>query len=233
MSLFRKRLLPHVDVDDKPYFITACLFGSVNNAGLSDIKRYRNMLDERPCPDDLTIAEWEYKKYKLVFKFVDELLDHASPVNHLKDDRLARIVFNAFLHFADERYRLFAFVVMPSHHHWLFLPTQAWCDQLAASRQPGQPIVSPRESISHSIQSYTANLCNRTLQKTGPFWQRESFDHFARDEAELLRICHYIENNPVKAGLCNTPGDYRWSSAAYRLQHNIPLGHPLPKIMAF
>ena len=37
----------------------------------------------------------------------------------------AEIVRNAFLHFADERYHLLAFVVMPSLHHWLFLPLES------------------------------------------------------------------------------------------------------------
>ena len=35
----------------------------------------------------------------------------------------------------------------------------------------------------------------------GVFWQTETFDHYSRDEAEKMRIVHYIDNNPVKAGL--------------------------------
>jgi hypothetical protein len=47
-----------------------------------------------------------------------------------------------------------------------------------------------------------------------PIWQRESYDHWVRDRAELERIKRYIENNPVKAGLVARASDYAWSSAA-------------------
>ena len=47
-------------------------------------------------------------------------------------------------------------------------------------------------------------------------WQDESYDHWARDEEELFRIIAYIENNPVAAGLCQRPEDWRRSSARFR-----------------
>ena len=34
-----------------------------------------------------------------------------------------------------------------------------------------------------------------------------------RDETEFRRIANYIEMNPVKAGLVNTPEEFFWSSA--------------------
>jgi hypothetical protein len=34
-----------------------------------------------------------------------------------------------------------------------------------------------------------------------------------RDQAEFERICHYIEQNPVRAGLVREAGEYRWTSA--------------------
>ncbi len=48
-------------------------------------------------------------------------------------------------------------------------------------------------------------------------WMHESYDHWARDEDEMLRILHYIENNPVAAGLCAWAREWPWSSAAMRL----------------
>ena len=66
-------------------------------------------------------------------------------------------------------------------------------------------------------KSYTARQANKLLGRTGePFWQRESYDHWVRDEAEHRRIISYIENNPVKAGLVNSPRKYPWSSAKVR-----------------
>ena len=231
-GLIRRRDLPHIDVEGKPIFITACLQGSLSQVGLSKIRKYRDELNAKRTPPDMTAAEWEMKKHKLVFKLVDSLLDRASPVKLLEEDRLAKIVQDAFLHFADERYRLLAFVVMPSHHHWMFLPLESFTEELARSQMTldVKKRRTPREVISHSIQSYTATQCNRLLGKTGAFWQTETFDHFARDEAETLRIIDYIEQNPVVAGLVKKPAEHRWSSAHLRQILGIQPGEAIPKI---
>ena len=72
-------------------------------------------------------------------------------------------------------------------------------------------------------------MCNRIRGANRAFWQRETYDHWARDENETLRIIEYIENNPVKAGLCGKPEDYRWSSARIRAELKIELGQAIPK----
>jgi putative DNA methylase len=52
------------------------------------------------------------------------------------------------------------------------------------------------------------------LKRVGQtFWQDESYDHWARDEAEVERIVAYIEGDPVRSGLVERPEDWRWSSA--------------------
>jgi putative DNA methylase len=51
----------------------------------------------------------------------------------------------------------------------------------------------------------------RALYK--PYWQREYWDRFIRSEYHFCYIKNYIENNPVKAGLCKSPSERRWSSA--------------------
>lgn len=225
----RRRDLPHIDVEGKPSFITACLDGSIPASGLKRVREYRDELKNRPRPESISEAEWELKKHKLVFKFVDSILDGESPVKQLADDRLAEIVQNAFVHFAEDRYHLYAFVVMPSHHHWLFLPKADWAEEFAISQIGKKNVRTPRESISHSIQSYTGNQCNRLLGRTGSFWQVETFDHYARDEAELFRIIQYIEQNPVVAGLVSRAEDYRWSSANLRQQLGLQPGQAIPK----
>ena len=230
MGVFRRRDLPHIDVEGKPSFITACLDGSLPAAGLKRIHAYRDELNRRTKPDDLSEANWETKKHKLVFKLVDSILDGESPVRHFEDERLAKIVQNAFLHFAEDRYTLFAFVVMPSHHHWLFLPDPSWSEELAFGQTDKKCKRTPREVISHSIQSFTGTQCNRVLGVTGSFWQTETFDHYARDEAELLRIIEYIEQNPVVAGLVARAEDYRWSSARIRAKLGIAAGDAIRKV---
>ena len=229
-GVFRRRHLPHWDVDSAPVFVTACLEGSISAQGLSRVRRYRRELDARSRPANLGQSEWERMKQKLIFKFVDDLLDHQSPVTHLLDLRQANIVYDAFLHFAGERYALLAFVVMPSHHHWLFLPNEDWAQaQDRRLRETRAMRRTPREMISHSVQSYTARMCNRVRGSSGSYWQTETFDHWARDDAETLRIIEYIENNPVKAGLVERPSEWRWSSAHVRAASGLKPGEAILK----
>ena len=226
-TIFRRRDLPHIDIVGKPFFITACLHGSINAKGLKRIATYRDELSSQKRPEKYSESEWKMVQHKLVFKLVDSLLDGMPSVQHLEDDRLAKIVQDAFLYFADERYRLFAFVVMPSHHHWVFLPDEKWSEDLAAKERPR----TPREAISHNIQSYTGTCCNKVLGATGQFWQWETFDHYARNEDELLRIIHYVEQNPVVAGLASKAANYSWSSAHLRKKLGLKLGDSIPKVI--
>jgi len=229
-AIFRRRDLPHIDIADKPYFITACLNGSINAKGLKRIRAYRDELSNRKRPKKYRESEWKSAQHKLVFKLVDSILDGEPSVQHLNDDRLAEIVQKAFLHFADERYRLFAFAVMPSHHHWVFLPDEKWSEELTIKERLKERPRTPREAISHSIQSYTGSCCNKVLGVSGQFWQWETFDHYARNEDELMRIIRYIEQNPVAAGLASKPENFPWSSAYLREKHGLKLGDSIPKV---
>ena len=116
---------------------------------------------------------------------------------------------------------------MPSHHHWVFLPCPDWCDTLARKQQGKSTRRTPREVISHSIQSFTGNQCNKVLGLSGAFWQGETYDHVARNKDELLRIIDYVEQNPVKSGLVASPAEYEWSSAKLRKEFSVPVGEPI------
>ncbi|MDZ4849874.1 MAG: hypothetical protein SGI77_11295 [Pirellulaceae bacterium] len=100
--VLRRRRLPHQDVEGHPIFITGCLDGSLSASGLSQIEKYREQLDARPKPDELTLLQWEERKQKLLFAFVDNLLDHESAIRHLEDDAQAEIVQNALSYCTSE-----------------------------------------------------------------------------------------------------------------------------------
>ena len=87
---------------------------------------------------------------------------------------------------------------MPNHVHVVVWP------------YPGQTL----SAILHSWKSYTSTAANKLVHHQGKaFWQEESFDHWIRDDHERGRLLAYVENNPVKAGLCRAPQDWKWSSA--------------------
>ena len=101
---------------------------------------------------------------------------------------MAELVQNAILHFDGERYRILAWCIMPNHVHVVVEPFDG--------RRLG--------AILHSWKSFTANKANLLVRRTGTFWHDDYFDRYMRDEDHLMRTTHYVEQNPVKAGLVDT-----------------------------
>ena len=139
-------------------------------------------------------------------KRVDAYLDQGCGRCYLRQDEMARIVQENLLHFDGERYRLQAWVVMPNHVHVLLTPLAGW----------------NLDRILHSWKSYTANKCNAALHRQGSFWQADFFDRYIRNARHYANALAYIENNPVKAGLCARPEEWRWSSAFFRSAGSLP-----------
>ena len=143
-----------------------------------------------PPPDKLSAGK--------AFVWMDRHLDttRLGPM-FLNRPEVAQLVVEALRHGVQNGlYDLRPFVVMNNHVHVLLRPLR------------------PASGVLQWLKGTTAREANLILVRTGqPFWQRESYDHCARDEPELERIVAYIENNPVKAGLVAKPSAYRWSSA--------------------
>lgn len=75
-------------------------------------------------------------------------------------------------------------------------------------------LLSETQSVSgvmKLIKGSTSRECNKVLNKTGKFWQVESFDRLIRDAYEMYNIINYVLNNPVKAGLVSNPDDWKYS----------------------
>ena len=45
---------------------------------------------------------------------------------------------------------------------------------------------------------------------------REYWDRFIRDKKHFDNVVEYINNNPVKAGLCLNKEDWKWGSYYYK-----------------
>ena len=153
--------------------------------------------------------DWKSQRWKRLFAAAEDWLDRKPAVRYLADERLAAEVVKSLEHFDGERYDLVAWVVMPSHLHWVFRPRDDWVKSLGTSADDR----SPRQRIQHPLNRQTARECNRLLDRTGGLWQRESYDHCVRDEEELERIVEYIHANPVRAGLVERAEDFEFSSA--------------------
>jgi REP element-mobilizing transposase RayT len=64
---------------------------------------------------------------------------------------------------------------------------------------------------------------NRKQETTGHFWGGRFKSIVIEDEDALLRVMTYIEQNPVRANICEYPSEYQWCSAG-QAQQRIEIG---------
>ena len=182
---YTRGYLPHFDAGPfRTQFITFRLFDSLPQSVLRRIR----MEIELKKPENIS---------RETFVLAERYLDKGYGSCFLKRRDVAAIVRDALFKYDGERYRLNSWVIMPNHAHVMMRPLE------------GQKY----EKIMHSIKSYTANEANKLLGRTGAFWMREAFDRYIRDNEHFGRVISYIENNPVKAGLCALPEQWEFSSA--------------------
>lgn len=117
---------------------------------------------------------------------------------HLANPLVAEAVEATLLYDEGAAYALLAWCVMPNHIHVVVEPV------------PGASL----STIVQSWKSVSARRANAVFGRTGAFWMREYHDRYIRDDTHLAAAIRYAENNPVAAGLCRTPEDWRWSSAS-------------------
>ena len=96
-----------------------------------------------------------------------------------------------------EHVAIWAYCLMPNHVHLIAVPQSA--DGL-------------RRAIGEAHRRYS-RMVNLREGWRGHLWQGR-FASFVLDETYLLMAARYVELNPVRAGLVNTPRQYRRSSAA-------------------
>lgn len=69
-------------------------------------------------------------------------------------------------------------------------------------------------SIMKQINSRYSIYFNRKIDRVGPLWQGRFKSWFIYDETYLASLIKYIEFNPVKAGITQRAGEYRWAMSA-------------------
>jgi REP element-mobilizing transposase RayT len=179
--------LPHYDTPGEPQMLTFRLHDSLPQAVLADLT------------EELQTVERRELNRKRCLR-IEELLDQGIGKCYLSVPTIAQVTAQAIQHFHGQKYLLHAWVVMPNHVHVLLTPAKE----------------NPMPSIIHSWKSFTANQANKILGRQGSFWQREYFDRKIRNEKHFENAIVYIHNNPLKAGLCEAPEEWRFSSAYLR-----------------
>ena len=112
----------------------------------------------------------------------------------------------------DKRVIIYGFVIMDNHIHIIW--------QLQAGRK--------RNDVQRDFLKYTAQLIKKDMMKHDPdelkeflvnakdrkyqFWERNPLSVEIWSEKVLLQKLKYIHENPVRAGICKYPDDYKYSS---------------------
>jgi putative transposase len=96
------------------------------------------------------------------------------------------------------RFRLHAYVIMPDHIHLLLTPSE-------------------NVSLEKAMQYIKGGF---SFQIKSPFdvWERSFKEHRIKDEQDYIHHLHYIEQNPVRAGLSPTAEQFPYSSTSSQQQ---------------
>ena len=121
-----------------------------------------------------------------------------------------------------EPFKLIGYVVMPDHFHLLANPLELDIS-IVVGRIKGRAavaILSWLGAEGHSVSLAKLKL-PRPLKsgQTHAVWMKEfsAVDIWSR--RFIRQKLHYIHMNPVRAGLCKHPGEWRWSSYNAYLPH--------------
>ena len=132
------------------------------------------------------------------FATTDTWERHALFINTL----LANIVVEQIVSCRDRGfYKLHAFVLMPDHLHVLVTPSDE----------------TTIEKAMQMIKSGSAHKIGTEKPQQFPIWHRGFHDRWIKDAEQFWKAKSYIEQNPVKARLAETPEEYSWSSASGKI----------------
>ena len=97
--------------------------------------------------------------------------------------------------------KIWAYCLMPNHVHAIVVP---------ATSEGLTKFFAP-------LHRQYARRTNSRHEWRGHLWQ-ERFYSVVMDETHTLSAMRYVERNPVRAGLCDTPQDWPWSSTRGNLE---------------
>lgn len=185
--------LPHFDQDGLVQHITFRLADSLPK---EVITRWKSELGWKESSNSSSAEAKELRKR--ISQYEDSC--HGKCV--LRDPRNAQIVQDTLLFHDGHKCSLLRWCIMPNHVHVLVE-------------------INAASSIAELVQiwkSYSARRINSQLGRKGPLWQKDYHDRFVRDEQHFQRTAEYIDKNPIEAGLCERPEEWRFSTVGYWYQ---------------
>ncbi len=195
------RNLPHIYPKGATFFITFCLYNALPSKVIEEIQEkydleINKIKKEQTHKDEKNISL--YKLGKRYFADYDNLLERYSKKDDfLRKPKVAQLIINKMKEYDGKRYNLLAYCIMSNHVHMLFCTADYQNETISKTMQ--------------LIKGGSAHASNQILKREGKFWQKESYDHYVRNDNELKNIIHYILENPVKAGITEEWQKYPFS----------------------
>lgn len=212
--IFYRRRLPHYQPPGATFFMTFRLAGSLPTDVIIRLRQEQENLEKmlEGISDTNERGNLLHQSQRKYFGRFDEYLDRASTgPTWLAEPKIADLVSEA-VHYRDAKeYQLLSFSIMPNHVHLVFSlrPTKLNGECEVVGRRDSSPYVVT--NIVGHLKWYTALKGNRLLNRTGAFWQHESYDHVVRNGGELESTVWYVLENLGKAGLCMRWRDWKWT----------------------
>lgn len=181
---YSRGYLPHFDVPNLVQFITFRLADSIPKSATEKIEAEVALL----APEKREAA----RRVRL-----NKWLDRGFGSCWLKQPAVAKCVEETLLASDGSECKLLSWCIMPNHVHVL----AELRDEVLLS------------DLIKKWKGSSATEANRILGRRGTFWFREYWDRYMRDAKHLADTTHYIDQNPVKAGLVEYAADWRYGSA--------------------
>ncbi|MDX2048327.1 MAG: transposase [Chitinophagaceae bacterium] len=196
---FYERKLPHYQPPGVTFFVTYRLEGSIPMEKIREMQADYKRLEQQLAGHSLSgkaLFEAKTSLQEACFEQTDHYLDkNLNEPYWLKEDRIASLIADSLHFLAQSKIELWCFCIMSNHVHVL-LDVKKEEDELFR--------------IMQQHKSFTAAKANKILQRTGQFWETESYDHIVR-EGRFEKIVMYILNNPVNAGLVKHWTEWKWT----------------------
>jgi len=197
-----KQRLPHIQPVGAAFFVTFSLYGCVPKTKLQELKeKYTaeivkaNQITER---HQRNLEVFNIRK-RYLSEYDQMLHSIVNGPDFLKDDNLKNLIRDEFFKYDGELYELLSFCIMSNHVH-ILIDTSIQMSEIIDKEDLEMKYVS-LDRIMKKIKGPTAMSCNKALNRTGQFWERESFDIYVRNDKMMDNVISYILQNPVKAGL--------------------------------
>lgn len=209
MKTFYRQRLPHIQPKGAAFFVTFRLFGSIPHARLKELKDdYHSKVNEAKSIKDLkhknSVLFHLRKKYLIQ---VDLLLQSIlGGPTYLSEDEILVKTKEILHRFDGEFYDLICYSIMSNHVH-ILVDTSIQINEEQYLNTLDDNFTS-LDKIMKRIKAPISRYANTYLNKSGQFWERESFDIYIRNEKMLNNVITYILENPVKATMVDKWEDY-------------------------